>query len=79
MRKDMIIAALGAALITRDCPWFRICPWDQQAAVWLGFFIVLLFFCLFCEEKAEKWRKYRIRVDRMQGMIIRIRKIRRAG
>lgn len=59
MRKNVIISALGAALITRECPWFAACRTGQQAAVWLGFSIVLLFFCLFCEEKHEKWQKNR--------------------
>ena len=79
MRKNMMIAALAAALVTRECSWFNVCRWDQQIALWSGFFVVLLFFCLFCEEKAEKWQIRRERVDRLRRIINRTIEIRRAG
>ena len=78
MRKNIIIAALGAALITREFQCFRICPWDVQACMWLGYFIALLFFCLFCEEQREKWLKYKARVKKVDRLMMRITR-RRAG
>ena len=79
MKKNLIIIALSAALITRECPWFNNGPWDEQTAIWLGFSMCLLFFCLFWREEREKWLKSRYRIRRMREMIIRIRSIRRAG
>lgn len=79
MTKNIIISMLGAALVTRECPWFRICPWDQQASIWLALSVCLLFFCLFLEEQAEKQRKNKARSERMEQMITRISQIRRTS
>ena len=78
MRKNMIIAALAAALITRECPWFNAGPWDEQAAIWLGLSISLYFFDLFWQEIRKIWRKRRARLKRMERTFHRITSIRRA-
>lgn len=77
MIKNITISMLGAALITRECPWFWYSPWDQQICIWLGMSVLLLFFCLFLEGKAEKRQKRIRRTEKMEQKIIRISSIRR--
>lgn len=74
MHKDMIIAALGAALCLR-CPWIAVCDTQAQAAIWLGISVLLLFFCLFLEEIHEKWEKKRKRARKMQEKIAELRNL----
>ena len=54
--KNLIIAALAAVLIIRSVPDLAACEPQVQAAVFIGFFIPLLFFCFFCDNFAGKWR-----------------------
>ena len=56
MFKNAAIAALAAALILRETPYFWGCSLPEQAAVFAGISVPLLFFCLFSENCAEKWR-----------------------
>lgn len=55
MYKDCIIAALGAALAIKGVPYFAACGPAELAALFLGIFVPLLFFCIFCDCMAEKW------------------------
>lgn len=57
MYKNYIISALGAVLITKNAPYFAACGPLELVAVFTGFFVPLLFFCLFCDYCAEKWRR----------------------
>jgi len=56
MYKNSIISALAAVLAVRSVPCFAACEPLTRAAVFAGLFVPLLFFCLFCDTCAEKWR-----------------------
>lgn len=73
MSKDILISALAAGLILRH-PWIAVCTAWQQASIWLGLTVCLLFFCLFCEERYEKWVKYRERVGRIRELVTRLKR-----
>lgn len=57
MYKNSIISALGAVLVTKNVPYFADCGPLELMAVFAGLFMALLFFCLFCDCCAEKWRR----------------------
>lgn len=76
MIKEVIIAALAAGIILRH-PWLASCTAWTQASIWLALTMCLLFFCLFCEEQYEKWRKYRERVGKLKELVGRLAKGRR--
>lgn len=76
MIREITIAALAAGLLLR-IPWFAMCTAWTQASIWLALTMCLLFFCLFCEEQYEKWRKYRERVDNLRELVGRLAKGRR--
>lgn len=73
MFKNSIISLLGAALLIKCLPWSA--GWTPQETA--GFFIgsagTLIIFCLFCQETAEKWRKYRARVRQVRETVERLR------
>lgn len=71
MGKNMLIAALAAGYALQ-CPWFAVCDVATKAVIWLVLSICLLFFCLFCEEKREKWLKKRKRAQKLQEQIGRL-------
>lgn len=73
MTKDILISALAAGFLLRH-PWIAVCSPGQQASIWLGMSVCLLFFCFFCEEKHEKWLKYWERVGRIREMMDRLAK-----
>ena len=73
MLKDIVIAALAAHAMLR-IPWFAACSGSEQIVIWLALAVCLLFFCLFCEEMAEKWRKYKERVQSIRDLVVRLRK-----
>ena len=56
MYKNFIISALAAVLAVKSVPDLAACEPQVQIAVFIGFFIPLLFFCFFCDNLAEKWR-----------------------
>ena len=55
MYKNYIISALAAVLIVKNVPYFAACSPGELIAIFAGCFIPLLFFCLFCDNCAEKW------------------------
>ncbi len=57
MYKDYIISALGAVLAVKGIPCSASWGPPVLVAAFTGAFIPLLFFCLFCDRCAERWRK----------------------
>ncbi|MCM1090574.1 MAG: hypothetical protein NC092_04535 [Butyrivibrio sp.] len=72
MIKNITIAALGGALITRECPWFNTAPWGQQAAIWLGISACLLFFCLFWQGVYDRRLERRARIEEISAIVRRL-------
>lgn len=70
MYKNFIISAMAAVLIIRSVPDLAACEPQVQVAVFAGFFIPLLFFCLFCDSLAERWHN-RERDERQLAEYIR--------
>lgn len=54
MYKDYIISAMGAVLAVRSMPKLAAMGPQVQVAAFAGFFIPLLFFCLFCDICVQK-------------------------
>lgn len=71
MIKNMLIAAMAAGYVLR-CPWFADCDIPTKTVMWVSFSLCLLFFCLFFEEKHEKWLKKRKRAMQLREKIIRL-------
>ncbi|MCM1112175.1 MAG: hypothetical protein NC399_02855 [Muribaculum sp.] len=71
--KNIIISALGAALAIRIIPWFAETSPLEQTGIFAGIFVPLIIFCFFCEEMAEKWRKYRGRVQEITELLLRLK------
>ena len=57
MYKNYIISALAAVLISKNVPYFADCCPGELIAVFIGCFVPLLFFCLFCDNCVEKWHR----------------------
>lgn len=75
--KNVIISILAALLTVEKVPWYSTCTTMEKIGIFIGIFIPLIIFCFFCEEMAEKWRKYRKRVQALRGEVTRLRHERR--
>lgn len=73
MFKNIIISLLSAALLVKCVPWSAAWTAQETAGFFIGAAGTLLFFCLFCQETAEKWRKYRARVKEVRETVERLR------
>lgn len=70
MYKDIVISLLGAWIL-RDV--FGTTEVREQIAIIMGLATVLFIFLLFCEDQAEKWRKYRQRVRNLEQKLEQLR------
>ena len=70
MYKDIVISFLGAWIL-RDV--FGTTEVGEQIAMIMGLAAMLFIFCLFCEEQAEKWKKYSQRVRDLEENLERLR------
>ena len=70
MYKDIVISLLGAWVL-RDV--FGTTEVREQIAMVIGLAAMLFIFCLFCEDKAEKWQEKRRRARIMEQKIAKLR------
>ena len=63
MYKDIVISILGALLLESV---FNTTGIGEQIAITMGLAAMLFIFCLFLENQAEKWQKYRQRVQDLE-------------
>lgn len=73
MLKNIVISILAAVLIMEKVPWFAACALGEKIGIFIGICIPLIIFCLFCQEMAEKWRKYRARVRKIEEKLENMR------
>lgn len=70
MYKDIVISLLGALLLESV---FNTTGIGEQIAITMGLAAMLFIFCLFCEILAEKWQKYRQRVQDLEKRLEQLR------
>lgn len=70
MYKDIVISFLGAWIL-RDV--FGTTEVREQIAIVMGLAAMLFIFLLFCEDQAEKWKKYSQRVRDLEENLERLR------
>lgn len=70
MYKDIVISFLGAWIL-RDV--FGTTEVREQIAIVMGLAAMLFIFLLFCEDQAEKWKKYSQRVRDLEENLGRLR------
>ena len=73
MLKDTVISFLAAVLTVQHVPWFAACQGMEKTALIIGIMTILIIFCLFLENLAEKWRKYSQRVQKLQDTVRKLR------
>lgn len=75
MLRNIVISILAAVLVVEKVPWFAACEMREKIGIFIGICIPLIIFCLFCQEIAEKWRKYRTRVKEIEKRLERMRRM----
>lgn len=74
MIKNAIISVLAAVLAVDKFSKLTDLTASEQIGLWIAFAGILIIFCIFLEDKAEKWRKRRIRVQRIRELLERLRR-----
>lgn len=74
MIKNAIISVLAAVLAVDKFSKLTDLTASEQIGLWIAFAGILIIFCIFWEDKAEKWRKRRIRVQRIRELLERLRR-----
>ncbi len=74
-----MLSFLAAVLAVQNVPFLADCDTGEKAAIVAGITASLIIFCLFCEETAEKWRKYRERVRKLQETVRRLAEVEKIG
>lgn len=72
MVKNIIISILAAALTVDKLSQIIALTVADQVALWITFAWVLIIFCIFLEDKAEKWRKRRNRVQHIREILSKL-------
>lgn len=75
MVKNIIISILAAALAVDKLSQIIVLTMSEQGALWITFSWVLIIFCVFLEDKAEKRRKRRNRVQHIREILNKLQEV----
>lgn len=76
MLKDIIISVLAAVMIVDKLSGVVSLSVRYQIGLWIAFTCILIIFCIFLENMANKWRLRKERIQRIQE---KLEKLRRKG
>lgn len=77
MVKDIAISLLGTLLAMEWIPWTAELDVWERVSVGAGWTCALIIFCLFCDKCANRWRRYRQRVERGRQSVDKLAKMKK--
>ena len=69
MIKNIIISALAAGVTVDKLSRITELTVAEQAALWITFAWILIIFCVFLDDLAEKWRERKNRVQQIEDLL----------
>lgn len=77
MLKNIAIAVMAGVLVVEYIPWYAAGSVREKLGVFIGITTILIIFCFFCDEVAERWQQRRKRVREIEDKVRRLRHDRR--